>query len=216
MACGCALIAYVVSVLHAPATAEFQLEQWANNSFGFHDIDRQRIWGTVAQSADGSRSNNLTWAYYRYYFVRSDQFSVHTIYLRPSNIAYEIDDGAKKATLTRCSCTWGAGTPTTPDNECAQDAEARLEDASRIATGPVAGVTVVRYRANSDEEEHEIAFAPRYGCEVMEETRTRYNNIGLPTSYFHMVIRSYTPGEPRKELFSPPVGYAVHERPRLR
>src|SRR5437667_12609282 len=110
MPCGCALLAYMVSVLNTPATVEFQLEHWANKSFGFHDIDRQRIWGTVAESADGSRSNNIGGTYYRYYFARKGQFSGHAIYLRPSNIAYEVDDAAKTAT----TCLFGPTSPVSP------------------------------------------------------------------------------------------------------
>jgi hypothetical protein len=111
MPCGCALLAYIgLSVLNSPATVEFQLEHWENKSFGFHDIDRQRIWGTVAESGDGSRSNNIGGTYYRYYFARNGQFSAHAIYLRPSNIAYEVDDAAKTAT----TCLFGPTSPVSP------------------------------------------------------------------------------------------------------
>jgi len=142
--------------------------------------------------------------------------SPHTQSTAPQNIAYEIDDQEKQATLTRCSCTWKGDAPPTPDHECTQSAQAHLNHGYRIATGPVSGLPVVRYRSNGAEEEHEIAFAPGYGCQVMEETWTTYNSIGLPTSYFHLLIRSYIPGEPHRELFSPPVGYAVHESPLYR
>jgi hypothetical protein len=73
----------------------------------------------------------------------------------------------------------------------------------------VAGIPVIRYRVTGSKDEDEVAFAPQFGCDMLEERRTTYNMIGIPTSRFHFIVRSYVPGEPKKEYLYPSLGYAV-------
>ena len=132
------------------------------------------------------------------------------MYNRPEHIAYRIDDHGKTATAVRCSCTWEAVTLPPFDADCGRAAEANLGPNVRSGTGRVAGVGVVRYRA-TDGGEHEVALAPQFGCDLLEEIKATYNYFGLPTSHFHFVIDSYVAGEPPKEHFSPPGGYRIRD-----
>lgn len=215
MACGCSLLAYVgiwQVLIGAPRTVAFNIEGWTNNSWGLHNIVRGQISGTVAVSGDGSRANNIRATHYNHYLISSGERIAHSIYLRPANVAYEIDDKTKTTTLWHCTCTWEEPSPQLPDEECRAVAHATLGDSTRIGVDVVAGTPVVRYRIADSKEVHEAAFAQRFGCDLFEERSATYNVMGIPTSRFHFVVRSYLPGEPNEQALHPPAGYAVREK----
>jgi hypothetical protein len=74
---------------------------------------------------------------------------------------------------------------------------------------------VVRYRGSGTENEHETVFAPGLGCDLLEERNSTYNVIGLPTSRFHYIVRSYVAGEPDQKVLHPPAQYALQDKPFL-
>ncbi|MBZ5728112.1 MAG: hypothetical protein LAP87_24380 [Acidobacteriia bacterium] len=125
-------------------TVEFEIERWENNSWGMHNIVRDQISGTIAVYADGSRENNVKARHYGHYFIPSGTSAAHSIYLRPGNIAYELDDTKKTATLWRCTCTWEeASGPQLEDQECKTVASTTLGLRTRLRAGIVAGVPVI-------------------------------------------------------------------------
>jgi hypothetical protein len=218
MACGCALAAYLglwQLLGSSPRTVAFELERWENNTWGLHNIERERIWGTVAVSADGSRANNVTSAHYKHYFVPAGRWMVHDIYRKPENVAFRIDDQARTASILHCGCTWEEAAPPPYDPECSGAAAARFGATRKVNSGTVAGIAVIRYRGTGTENEHEMAFAPEFGCDLLEERNSTYNVIGLPTSRFHYIVRSYLPGEPNQKVLHPPAQYALRDKPFL-
>jgi hypothetical protein len=56
-----------------------------------------------------------------------------------------------------------------------------------------------------------VAFAPLFGCELMEDERETHNDIGLPTSYYHFIVTSYVFGEPDPVLLMLPQGYQIEK-----
>lgn len=170
------------------------------------------ISGTVMVFADGSRANNVTEARYKHYFIRTGDWTAHNIYVRPTNLAYEMDDKAKTATLWRCSCTWEQAEPPGPDAACISAAHFRLGDnVTQVRSFEVAGASVIWYKKAGGKEDDAAAFAPAFGCDILEERRATYNGIGLPTSRYHFVVRSYLPGAPPQTALAPPAGYSLKE-----
>ncbi len=217
MPCECYLAAYLglwQLLGNSPRTVAFDIDRWANDSWGLLNIERDQISGTVAVAGDGSRATVATSTQFKHYFIPSGQWAVHSIYLRPADIAYQVDDQTKTTTILRCTCTWQAPIQPSPDQECKAAAKFHLGASVRIGSGVVAGVSVVRYRATGDKDrdEHEAAFAPRLGCDLLEERSATYNTIGLPATRFHYIVRSYLRGEPRKESFYPPLGSVVRRK----
>jgi hypothetical protein len=214
MPCECVAVAYLGLtglISSSPRTVAFDIERWANESWGLHNIYRDRISGTVAVYQDGSRVNNANGKHFRHYFIPSGQTELHNIYNRPQDILYVVDEQAKTATVDRCTSRWEIPPPPAPDRECAVAAKIHLGNATRMGSDTVAGIAVVRYLVTGDGSEHEAAFAPQFGCDVLEERLATYNTIGLPTSRYHFVVRSYVSGEPNSELLSPPPGYVVKQ-----
>src|ERR1700730_1828815 len=114
MACGCSVLAYLglwQLLGNVPRTVAFDIDRWENNSWGLHNIERDLISGTVAVAADGSRANNVKSTHYKHYFFPNGQFSAHSIFLRLTNVAYEVDDKTRTATIWRCTCTWEEPSP---------------------------------------------------------------------------------------------------------
>jgi hypothetical protein len=175
---------------------------------------RQQIAGTVAVAADGSRANNVTAKLYNHYFVPSGQFGGQSIYLRTANVAYEVDDNTKTAIRRRCTCTWEEPPQPIADVGCLSAAKAHLGlDVEQTGVGQIAGALVIWYRKTDTRGKDEAAFAPKLGCDILEQRSATYNGIGLPTSRFHSVIRSYLPANPDQNAFAPPAGYALKESP---
>src|SRR5436305_1320355 len=109
MPCGCEFAAYLglwQLLGNSPRTVVFEIEDWQNNDWGLHNIERVWISGTVAVSADGSRANDVTSARYKHYFVPAGRWPGHTIYRKPENIAFQVDDKTRTASILRCSCVW--------------------------------------------------------------------------------------------------------------
>src|SRR5690242_18241070 len=105
MACGCAALAYfgLWQVLATtPRTVTLEIDQWHNDSWGVHNFVRDQIEGTVMVYADGSRVNRFKSRHYEHFFNPRGDWTVHSIYVRPANVAYEIDDRTKIASLSRC------------------------------------------------------------------------------------------------------------------
>jgi len=217
MACGCSLLAHVglwQLLGTAPRTVSFEIDRWNNDSWGLHNIVRDRIAGTVGIFADGSRVNSIQATHYKHYFIRSGDWPAHSIYIRPANIGYEINDGTRTATLWRCTCTWEESQPPPPDASCIAAARAGLgANVAQVGSGEIAGAPVIRYKETGSNDQHEIAFAPKFGCDILEERSATYNAIGLPTSRFHYIVRSYLPGNPAQSLLAPPTGYVLREKP---
>ena len=69
----CVLIAYLgLSTIWdgSPRTIQFQIDDWQNQSWGLHNIDRRRIRCEVAAASDGSRLNrNRENELFKHYFV---------------------------------------------------------------------------------------------------------------------------------------------------
>jgi hypothetical protein len=190
----------------------FEFEGWANNSWGLHDIDRDQISGTIMVYSDGSRSNKVTSKYFKHYFLGQGEHYAHTIYLRPTNSIYEVNDQTKSAVHRHCSCTWQD--PVMPEStapKCDSVAQSHLGNARRVGEGLVAGIHIIRYDGSTPNERREAAFAPDYNCNLFEELRTTYNTVGLPTSKHRFKVLSYSPGEPSHEYLYPPLGYALSE-----
>jgi hypothetical protein len=57
--CACVLYAYIGLFVRDDQARTIRLEtdSWANISWGVHDVERGRQWGTVAIFSDGSRAN---------------------------------------------------------------------------------------------------------------------------------------------------------------
>jgi hypothetical protein len=198
----------------APRTISFEIDRWHNESWGLHNIVRDQIAGTVMVSIDGSRANNVRTKHYEHYFIPSGDSIAHRIHLRPANVVYEVDDKTRTATLWRCTCTWEEPQQPAPDAACISAAHAHLgASVTQVRTGEVAGASVIWYRKTDSNDDDEAAFAPKLGCDVLEQWSATYNAIGLPTSRFHFVVRSYAPGSPAPNAFTPPPGYTVREKP---
>jgi hypothetical protein len=167
----------------------------------------------VAVASDGSRMNRCEREYFRHYFIPTGHESERTVYLRPENKGFQIDDGAHKARGGDCRCTWEPFRLLADVGECSQTAEARLTTSTRVGTGRMAGHAVVRYRAvDQKDTETELSLAPDLGCEVIEEEHTWPGTFGIPGARWRYRVTSYTPGEPDRSIFQLPVGYTVENK----
>lgn len=220
MPCGCVLLAYAGLgpwlLSNAPRTVTFDLDRWENTSWGLHNIDRLHGSGTVAISGDGSRANRIQMSGFKHYFFPDGSATTHTIWLRPGNVAFEIDDDQRITRQWNCTCTWEdspRGRDADPD--CSSAAKSQIgAGAIRINSGAIAGVPVIWYGESRYRDEEEAAFAPSSGCDVLERRTAKYNSFRLPTFRFHFIVRSYRPGEPKSTEFIPPPDYKVIERRR--
>jgi hypothetical protein len=211
--CACVLYAYIgLFVRDGQArTIRFETDSWENNSWGLHNVDRRKRSGTVSIFSDGSRTNTGTWEYRKYYFVRGGNGQWHTIYLPSHRSTYVIEEDKRVVSRIPCTCTWEPSRIEPDDAECSRSAD-RLGLKQRAGYGVVAGIPVVQYRAKDRSASHAAAFAPAFGCELMEEEETTYNDYGLPTSHRHTRVTSYIPGEPEPALLTLPTGYPITER----
>ena len=148
MPCSCMLIAYLglsTIVDGSPRTLQFQIDDWQNQSWGLHDIDRRRLRCEVAVASDGSRMNRCEHELFHHYCVPKGRGTEHNLYLRSSNEGFEIDDTARTARGGSCACTWEPFRALADDNECRRTAGARRREGKRIGTGQIAGHAVLRY-----------------------------------------------------------------------
>ena len=213
MPCGCVLIAYLglSTILDgSPRTIRFQIDDWHNQSWGLHDIDRRRLQCEVAVASDGSRMNRCENELFHHYFVSTRRGTEHSLYLHAANAGFYIDDATRIARGGSCTCTWEPLRALADDNECNRSAEARLSGGKRIGVGQITGHDVVRYRAVDEKGmETALSLAPGLACEVMEEVHTWPGTLGIPGAKWQYRVTSYTPGAPDGSMFRLPVGYVV-------
>ena len=220
MPCGCVLLAYAglgqLLLSGGPRTVAFDIDQWSNESWGLHNIERFHFSGTAAIASDGSRANRIQTSHFKHYFFPAGSATVHTIWLKPRNVGYEIDNDQRITRQWNCTCTWEDGQAAHDrDADCSSAAKAQLgAGATRINSGAIAGVPVTWYREFHERGEDEAAFAPSFACDVLERRTAKYNRFRLPTFRFHFIVRSYRPGEPNSTEFMPPQAYKVIERRR--
>lgn len=192
-------------------TISFETDFWENRSWGVHDVERGRVWGTVAVFSDGSRANVGESDYRKYYFVPNGHWQWHTIYLPSHRSSYVIEDDKRIVSRIPCTCGWELVKVEADDSVCSRTADG-LDLKQRAGYSVIAGIPVVRYRKRDPSASHDAALAPAFECELMEEDQTTFNDYGLPTSYRHMRVTSYIPGEPDPALLTLPPGYPITER----
>lgn len=188
-----------------PRTLEFQLDTWENDSWGLHKIDRNSTHCRVAVRADGSRHNQCSFEWFRNYFLRRGGNKMTTLYLRPENTAYELDESVQQSRNVPCNCTWEIE-PFQPDDfQCSRTADENAPGATRTGTGRIAGAPVVNYQSlGEDGTEIELSVAPTEHCEVMAMTITTPGTLGIPSSRWAYRVTSYKPGDPDWTLFRRP------------
>lgn len=217
MPCGCVLIAYLglATIWDGNArTLSFEIDDWSNQSWGFHNIDRRRIRCEVAVGNDGSRMNSREHAVFHHYFIPSGSAKVRAIYTASDHAAFWIDDSTRTARGGPCSCTWQPFRTFPDDRKCSRTAQARLDRAQEAGSRKVAGYEAVQYRGVSDGgEEIELSLAPTLGCEVMELVRTWPGTLGIPGARWRYRITSYRSAQPDPKLFQVPPGYSVRHEP---
>jgi hypothetical protein len=210
--CSCVLLAYLgLSIWDGlPRTLQFQIDSWQNNSWGLHDIGRARTRCEVAIASDGSRMNRCEHDSFRHYFIHTGHGVYHTLYLPSDSIGFFLDDAARIAHEDRCKCTWESFRTIADDEECSRTAVARMPGAKKIGEAQEAGYSVVRYRAvDRQGREIQISLAPSLDCELMEEVRTSPGTLGIPGAKWRYYVTAYKAGEPDRNIFLVPPGYAV-------
>lgn len=211
MPCECVLLAYlgIYGIWDGAAcTLHYHVDEWRNRSWGFHDIERSRIQCDAAISSDDSRMNRCEYDSFRYYFVPAGRGTAHTLYLRPENTGFTIDDARHSVKGGPCSCTWPFARALPDDDQCTRTAAVQLGERAPIGTGQVAGYHVIRYRAVAESGiTIELSLAPALNCEVMDEVETWPGTLGVPGAKWHYRVTSYKPGEPDRTLFRLPAGY---------
>lgn len=192
----------------------FQIDEWRNQSWRLHSIERHRTRCEVGVATDGSRSNRCEQESFKNYFVPSGDVSMHTIYLRSQNVGYAIEDTARVVHGGSCGCTSKVPRVVSDDDAaCRRNAEVRLPRGQRVGDGQIAGHAVVRYRADTEDGAvTELSLAPALGCEAMEEVRTWPGTLGIPGARWRYRVTDYKPGEPAPSLFQMPGGCAVRRR----
>jgi hypothetical protein len=214
MPCACALLAYMGLIIPdgLPRTLSVEIDDWKNQSWGFHAVERRRIRCKIAISANGSRMNRCETESFRHFFIPEEHSSEHAIYLRPQNSAYRIDDESRSVRGGPCGCTWETFQLDVADPDCMRTAQARLSDSHRVGSGSVAGKPVIRYRAEDARGTvRELSLAPDLACEVMEEVHWWKGTLGIPAAKWGYVVTNYRPGEPDRRLFQLPAGYDLRK-----
>jgi len=196
-----------------PRTLQFQIDEWHNQSWGFHDIFRRRIRCEVAVASDGSRMNRCEQELFHHYFIPNGHRTEHGLYLRSANSAFQIDHSTRTAHGGTCHCAWEPPVAPADDGECRRTAAVHLWEGKRTGTGYVSGHRVVRYRSvDWQGMQIELSLAPGLGCEVMEEVHTSPGTLGIPGAKWRYRVSSYKPGEPDSSVFRLPAGYSVQQR----
>ncbi len=216
MPCRCVLIAYVgLSIWDgAPRTIHFEIDDWRNNSWGLHNIERRTLRCETAIASNGSRRNKCDIDLFHHYLLRYSSSSSHELYIQPTHSGYSIDDKNKIASGGKCECTWEATRQTADDATCSQTAASRLGQAERVGANRIAGIFVVEYRSvEPNGALRSISLAPSHGCEVMEQVVRTKGTLGIPGSQWRYRVTSNEPGEPPGKVFELPPGYRV-EKPK--
>jgi hypothetical protein len=87
-----------------PRTIQFEIHEWQNKSWGLHNVDRRKVICETAISNDGSRMNKCGYTDFRYWVIQKGSGSDRTLYVRPTNVGYAIDDANHTATGGDCKC----------------------------------------------------------------------------------------------------------------
>ena len=212
MPCRCVLIAYMgLSIWDgAPRTIHFEIDDWRNDSWGLHNIERRTIRCETAIASNGSRMNKCDYELFHHYLLRYTSGSSHDLYIQPTHSAYSIDDKNRVASGGECKCFWNAARQVPDDGACSHTAALRLNRPERVGTNRIAGAVVVDYRSEeADGSSRRISLAPQYGCEVMEEVARTKGTLGIPGSQWRYRVTSYKPGEPQRSAFELPSSYRV-------
>jgi len=212
MPCHCVLLAYMgLSIWDGvPRTIHFEIDDWRNDSWGLHNIERRTIRCETAIASNGSRMNKCDIELFHHYLLRSTSGSEHTLYIQPTRSGFSIDDKNRVASGGNCNCTWDAPRQMPDDDACSQTAALRLYRPKRVGTNRIAGAVVVDYRSEeTDGSSRRISLAPEHGCEVMEEVARTKGTLGIPGSQWRYRVNSYKPGKPPRRVFQLPPGFRV-------
>ena len=194
----------------APRTIQVEIDDWSNQSWGLHDVDRMTIRGEIAVSGNGSRMGKFDAEWFHYYLIRYSGRAYHTLYVLPIHSGYSIDDKNRIAYGGECACSWDAERQKPDDSNCSQSAAIRLPGGKRVGSSRIAGALVVQYRHVNDKGTiRQLSLAPEHGCEVMEDLQRSKGTLGIPSALRRYRVTSYRPGEPDKSLFVLPAGYRV-------
>ena len=134
MPCRCVLIAYMgLSTIWDghPRTLRYEIDDWSNKSWGFHDIDRRHIGCEVAVASDGSRMNKCEHAVFHHYLLRYGGGVTRDVYRKSDHSGFEINDFTRTARGGPCSCTWEPFRAFPDDYKCTRTAQERY----RMANG---------------------------------------------------------------------------------
>lgn len=145
MGCGCMLFAYLGLSLWdgSPRMVHYEIDDWRNTSWGFHAIDRRTIVCLAAIAGDGSRANQCSIDIYHHYLFPYEHLRARTLYLRPANSGYEIDDEHRTVRGGPCACSWQPDRQIPDDSSCSRTASALLPHSERIGSDAVAGQPVI-------------------------------------------------------------------------
>lgn len=192
----------------AGKTVHVEIDEWKNTSWGFHSIDRWKTRCEIAVSSDGSRHNLCESRSFRHYLIPDGQLRLHTLYLRPPNMGWQLNDDDRIARGGECACTWTSSRLSRTDPDCTDTAQELMEAPKRAGTGQIAGQRIIRYREVDDQgTDVEAAFAPDRDCELMEKSYTYRGTLGIPGGRWRYLITLYKMGEPDPHLFRLPAGY---------
>src|SRR5260370_603196 len=194
----------------SPRTIRYEIDEWNNQSWGLHAVDRKTMRCETAISANGSRMNKGDVELFHPYLIRYGGGSEHTLYVQPRYFGYLIDDKNRIAYGGKCSCTWQAVRLESGDSSCRQTAAIRLPGGERVGSHRSAGTLVMEYRGVDEKGTvYQLFLAPEYGCEVMEEIVRWKGTLGIPGAHWRYRVTSYKPGEPDESVFEVPTGYRV-------
>jgi hypothetical protein len=193
-----------------PRTLHFEINEWANKSWGFHSIDRRTINCETAISANGSRMNRCDIEVFHHYLIPYARSSEHTLYLQPTHSGYSIDDETRTLRGGKCACSWETEQFKPDDLNCSQTARTLLPGGTYLGSDRIAGRLVMRYRdVGEDGTLHQLSLAPELKCEVMDALVRWKGTLGIPGAQWRYRVTSYTPGEPPGTVFQIPAGYRV-------
>ena len=214
MPCRCVAYAFYfgLSLSDLPRLVRIEIDYWQNKSWGFYNIDRKTTQCEIAVSSSGSRSTRCVVDTFRHYFQAESHRVDHILYRRPPHALYDLDHEQGVAIGGDCKC--GVWRLDPPKSDCLQSAVARgfMNPKTR---GTIGGIDVDKFeQTDEDGAFHEIAFAPSYDCEVMDEVRRWKGTLGIPGALWHRRITSYEAGEPDSKYFEVPTGYRVEPEKR--
>jgi len=226
--CSCltAATAFYYVTATVPGTYTFTVENWTNNGWGFHDVDRTEESGLVRIGTDGSRMTRINHYEYKKWLVPRESWTYDLLYRASEQSSYVIDPKLHKIGIVPCIDRFSGvkcspvPQPAADDNKCSQTASEKMKGAEFVGFGVTAGLSTARYRHATglirwsptrplERYTYEVAFAPELGCAIVEALHTTYNSMSIPTIYTHFVTRSFKRDAPGAEAFLLPQGYEM-------